>query len=74
MAARKTQTATPAPAAPSTAAGGPAPALRITAERDGLYCCGVSHPAHPVRYSAGWFTAAQLRELRAHPALRVEEL
>lgn len=56
MAARKT---------PPAKAHTPAPAVTVTAPADGLYACGQRHPAQPTDYPAGWFSRAQLEELRA---------
>ncbi|KXX64023.1 hypothetical protein L0E83_11460 [Marichromatium gracile] len=67
-----TTATTPRRRAAAPAASGTA--CRIESARPGLYCCGVSHPARVMRYPDGFFSAAQLATLAAHPELRVERL
>ena len=48
--------------------------LRITSKRAGFRRCGVEHPATPVTYPDGYFTAEQVKRLKAEPMLVVEEV
>lgn len=59
------------PASPDIA-DGPAPALRITARRDGFRRAGLAHPGRPVEHPAGRFDVRQLAQLLGEPMLVVE--
>ena len=49
--------------------------LRITAKpKDGLWRCGVYHPALPVEHPRGRFSAAEEVRLRAEPRLLVVDV
>ncbi|MDP3876012.1 MAG: HI1506-related protein [Methylobacter sp.] len=45
--------------------------IRIKALKNGFRRCGIAHPATPVEYEDGHFTAAQLAALQAEPMLSV---
>lgn len=49
----------------------PTTACVITARVDGVFVAGQRHPARETDYPDGWFSAAQMRELQAHPDLDV---
>jgi hypothetical protein len=71
---RRRSAPVPKPSEPAPAPAATGTACRIQAHADGIYCCGMSHPAKPCDYPDGWFTATQLEELAAHPALQVTRL
>lgn len=70
--------ATPASSATPDAATAPdaatTPAVRITARRDGFRRARIAHPATPVEYPAGHWSAEDLARLLAEPELTVEIL
>lgn len=47
------------------------PSVLIAARREGFRRCGIAHPAEPVLYAPGYWSEAQLEELRAEPHLVV---
>jgi hypothetical protein len=47
-------------------------AVRLTSAEDGLWACGQRHPARPVTYPPGWFSARQVAELQALDGMAVE--
>lgn len=51
----------------------PAGSVRITSTKAGFRRAGIAHPAEAVDYPAGTFTEEQLAQLKAEPALIVEE-
>lgn len=69
--ARRRSTLAPSVSAPASSPAATGTACRIQAHADGIYCCGMSHPAKPCDYPDGWFTSTQLDELAAHPGLDV---
>ena len=46
--------------------------IRITSKKDGFIRCRVRHPAKPIEYPDGTFTAKQIKILQAEPMLVVE--
>ncbi|WP_106753344.1 HI1506-related protein [Pannonibacter carbonis] len=70
-----TQSRTKDAPTPDETAEASAPVLRITAKpRHGFRRCGQHHPAGPVEFPAGRFSAAEIAALKAEPNLVVEEL